>query len=236
MHPGRLLGFASDATEPRTNSESGPNHAAREAVFIHDARAEPDNFTRTQMRSAASKVFGIGWAKTGTTTLGRCFEILGFKHQSQRLDLVTDLQKQDLSRIFAVVREKESFEDWPWILLYEALDRAFPGSRFVLTTRDSNRWLRSYQNMLRQQGEPTPEMNEIRQILYGLPFPHVTDQQLIDRYEAHQRNVLSYFNERPDSLLVVDWERGDGWEQLCPFLKRPIPREPFPHANRGTYA
>jgi len=30
-----------------------------------------------------NKIFSIGWAKTGTTTLANCFEILGFDHQSQ---------------------------------------------------------------------------------------------------------------------------------------------------------
>ena len=25
-----------------------------------------------------TKVFGVGWAKTGTTTLGKCFGILGY--------------------------------------------------------------------------------------------------------------------------------------------------------------
>ena len=38
-----------------------------------------------------SKVFGVGWAKTGTTTLGECFKILGFDHQSQNLELVKDI-------------------------------------------------------------------------------------------------------------------------------------------------
>jgi hypothetical protein len=25
---------------------------------------------------------------------------------------------------------------------------------------------------------------------------------------------------------------GDGWEKLCGFLKRAVPKEPFPHENR----
>src|SRR5207302_3774936 len=112
---------------------------------------------------------------TGTTTLGKCFATLGYDHQSQRLDLVKDLAVGDLSRIMTLANEKESFEDWPWIILYQELDRAFPGSRFVLTKRESSNWLRSYKNMLRQQGEPSEELNQMRRTLYGLPFPGVTD-------------------------------------------------------------
>jgi hypothetical protein len=181
------------------------------------------------------RVFGIGWAKTGTTTLGKCFEILGYDHQSQRLDLVHDLRDGDLSRIRRLVEKKESFEDWPWIILFRELDQSFPTSKFVLTTRDPERWVRSYTNMLHTQGEASEELNEIRHILYGLPFPQVTKEQLLQRYRRHNREVKEYFSGRPDDLLVVNWEEGDGWQELCDFLGREVPSEPFPHANRGRY-
>jgi hypothetical protein len=183
-----------------------------------------------------NKIFGVGWAKTGTTTLGKCFEILGFNHQSQRLDLVTDVAQGDLSRIIALAKDKETFEDWPWIILYRELDRAFPGSRFVLTQRDPARWLGSYLNMLRHQGEAPEELNQVRRILYGLPFPQVTEGQLVERYEKHNKDVVAYFQNRPQAVLVVNWERGDGWSELCRFLNKEIPAQPFPHANRGDYA
>ncbi len=181
------------------------------------------------------KLFGIGWAKTGTTTLGKCFEILGYRHQGQDLDLVRHISDGDIAPILKRVAEKDAFEDWPWIILYQELDRAFPGSKFILTVRDSTRWLGSYSNMLAKQGEAKEHLNEIRRTLYGLPFPNVTAEQLVERYESHNREVRDYFRERPDDLLVVDWESGDGWEVLCNFLGREVPNEPFPHANKGSY-
>lgn len=183
-----------------------------------------------------SKVIGIGWAKTGTTTLGTCFRILGFDHQSQDLDLAKDLRSGDLSRILAVASAKHSFEDWPWVLVYRELDEAFPGSRFVLTKRRTDRWLRSYRNMLAQEGKPSRELTEIRRILYGLPFPDVSDSQLIERYDRHNAEVEHYFRGRSQDLLIVDWEQAGGWKELCEFLGKNIPREPFPHANKGRYA
>lgn len=181
------------------------------------------------------KIFGTGWAKTGTTTLGTCFEILGYHHQPQDLTLVADVGRNDLSRIMNRVANHDTFEDWPWLLLYKQLDEAFPGSKFVLTWRQPEKWIKSYANMLDKQGEATPQMNEIRQILYGLPFPDVTEQQLLDRYERHNQAVRSHFADRPDDLLIVNWEEGDGWESLCNFLGRPVPDTPFPHANKGKY-
>jgi hypothetical protein len=74
------------------------------------------------------KTFGIGWAKTGTTTLGKCFKILGFDHQGPRLDLVYDIGRGDLARIIALANDKETFEDWPWILLYRDWTELFPAA------------------------------------------------------------------------------------------------------------
>ncbi len=182
------------------------------------------------------KVFGIGWAKTGTTTLGHCFKILGYKHQSQRLDLVQDIKEEDLRRIREVAAQKESFEDWPWILLFRELDEMFPGSKFVLTVRDPERWVRSYTNMLRTQSEASEELNEIRRILYNLPFPDVSKWQLVQRYIRHNREVKQYFSGRPEDLIVVNWEEGDGWEELCSFLGKDLPSEDFPHKNEARYA
>jgi hypothetical protein len=182
-----------------------------------------------------TKIFGIGWAKTGTTTLGECFKILGFDHQSQELGFVQDIGKGDLSRIMASAEKKDTFEDWPWIILYKELDRAFPDSRFVLTRRKSENWIRSYKNMLANQKDASEELNEIRRILYGLPFPEASEAQLIERYEKHNAEVESYFRDRLEDLLIVDWEEGDGWKELCEFLGKDIPNEPFPHANKGKY-
>ena len=181
------------------------------------------------------KIFGIGWAKTGTTTLGKCFSILGFKHQSARLDLVKEIAKNDLSKIIKLAEDKDAFEDWPWLILYKELDKAFPESRFILTERDPLKWIKSYKNMLKNQGKASDELNEIRRVLYGLPFPHVSEKQLIKRYKNHNEEVKKYFEDRPNSLLVVNWGNGDGWNKLCEFLGKTIPDEPFPHANRGKY-
>lgn len=182
-----------------------------------------------------NKIFGIGWAKTGTKTLGEALTLLGYNHQSRRLDLAEDLRNGDLSRILALVRQKDSFEDWPWLLLYQQLDQEFPSSGFILTQRKPERWIRSYRNLLQEAEQSSPHLNEIRRMLYGLPFPDVTEEQLLARYLRHNRDVLDYFKNRPDQLLVIDWEEGDGWQTLCHFLGKPIPSRSFPHANRGNY-
>lgn len=188
------------------------------------------------MARSKQKIFGIGWAKTGTTTLGECCRIMGYRHRTRKFDLVDGLAKGDLSRILAVAGAHDSFDDWPWLLVYRALDEAFPGSKFVLTIRDPEPWVKSYFNMLRNQGEPSPRMNRIRSILYGFPFPDVTPEQLVARYERHNAEVLEYFKDRPGDLLVVDWSKGHGWRELCAFLGHDLPDVPFPQMNKGVYS
>jgi hypothetical protein len=180
------------------------------------------------------KVFGIGWAKTGTKTLGECLGILGYRHCSQRLDMVDCLCNGNMARIIEESRRFDSFEDWPWLLLYREMDREYPGARFVLTTRDESSWARSYLNMVKNIGEDE-HLDRIRSFLYGLPFPHVTEAQLRDRYRRHNRDVMEYFAGRSADLLIVDWEKGGGWRELCRFLDRPVPDQPLPCANKGAY-
>ena len=180
------------------------------------------------------KVFGIGWAKTGTTTLGSCLEILGYRHQGQDLDLVYDVRDGNLERIFSVVDRFDVFEDWPWILLYEALDRRYPGSKFILTVRDTETWWRSYQNHITTRGARA-DIREIRRIIYGFDEDLQDRQAYVDRYEGHNEAVRHYFAGRPNDLLVLDWEKEHGWPELCRFLGKKEPKQPLPHANAGTY-
>jgi hypothetical protein len=178
------------------------------------------------------KVFGIGWAKTGTTTLGRCFEILGYNHQSQNLSLVPQIFRGDFKKTLLIAAAKESFEDWPWPLVYPEMDTVFTGSRFVLTTRKPDRWLASYRAMLAAEGPPTPELQSIRCQLFGVLPAIASDEELVARYIRHSKEIMEYFKTRSGQLLVVDWEAGDSWEKLCYFLKAPVPSVPFPHLNR----
>ena len=82
---------------------------------------------------------------------------------------------------------------------------------------------------------PLPSLAAVRTEIYGLPFPDVTDEQLVERYERHNADVMKHFSGRLGDLLVVNWEDGDGWTRLCHFLEMDVPEKPFPHANKGSY-
>ncbi len=175
------------------------------------------------------KVFGIGLNKTGTTTLGVCLKTLGYKHSPYAGRFVAAAQSRELDELLAYAEAWDSFEDWPWPLLYRELDERFPGSRFVLTTRnDAVTWFRSLCGHAERTG-PTPE----RRLIYGHEMPQGHRVEHLKLYEEHVLAVRAWFQGRPEALLEVCWERGAGWPELCRFLGAEQPGEPFPHAHQA---
>ena len=177
-----------------------------------------------------NKVFGIGMNKTGTKTLSVCLKRLGYRNTSYDLDLLKDAKAGHFERIDRVIAEHDSFEDWPWPILFRELYEKYPESRFVLTKRkDSETWFRSLEKQAKMTG-PT----EFRKLVYGYEMPHENKEEHIRIYNKHNQDVLDFFRNKPGKLLVLCWETGSGWEEICSFLGVPVPNIPFPHANKSA--
>ena len=183
----------------------------------------------------STKIFGIGLEKTGTTTLGKCFKLIGFNHyepdQHPRTELVRDVRMhEDYSRIREVIDQFDTFEDLPWPLIYQWLDHNYPCSKFILTVRrDSLTWLDSFkQHTMRS----APSWRYSRKLTYGYNYPQDDEKAYIDFYENHRRNVNEYFMGRDKDFLEICWKDGVGWERLCSFLDVSAPGAAFPHENK----
>lgn len=180
-----------------------------------------------------SKVIGIGFHKTGTTSLGEALTMLGYRNfhgagvvrnelgNQQMMEL---LHKNDLEPILEIAKKADALQDNPWFLIYQALDEHFPGSKFILTIRKDKKWIKSALRYFK--GE-----SDFRHWIYGKGNPRGNESVYLERYRRHNQQVKVYFKERPDDLLILDFEEGDGWEKLCRFLKKPVPEERFPHLN-----
>jgi hypothetical protein len=193
--------------------------------------------TRLVRKRHGPKVFGIGYPKTGTTTLGSCFKELGFRHQSWDMRLAVEVVRNRLQKAFRIADRHDSFEDWPWFRIYKELDARYPGSKFILTVRrDTSTYLRSLENHQKRQGVGTKEFQKPSwwDEIFGSNGNDYQRRALA--YEQHNREVQEYFKDRPEDLLVVCWENGDGWEKLCRFLEKNVPTGPFPHLNRSSTA
>ena len=175
------------------------------------------------------KIVGVGFNKTGTKTLGVCLRHWGLKHMTFNKKVINYWRNGDYASLMQIVDDFDSFEDWPWPLIYEQIDAAFPGSKFILTRRkDSETWFTSLCNHADRTG-PTV----YREYVYGHSMPHKHKKEHIEVYERHIHSVRKYFEGRPNDLLEVCWEEGDGWAELSTFLGQMSPGIAFPHMGRS---
>lgn len=193
------------------------------------------------------KVFGIGLSRTGTTSLTDALHLLGYSavHFPQdavtRAEVYRSLACRPASVSLSVLQEADALTDIPVCCLYQALDRGYPGSKFILTVREKHAWLRSCETFWRRHVESAarvvpdgPIIQYMRAMdthLYGT-FAYEAEgfSRAYDRYCAE---VLEYFKDRPEDLLILDITTGQGWNELAPFLGLAIPQLPFPWENRG---
>ena len=75
------------------------------------------------------KVVDVGLNKTGTKTLRICLKHWGLKHISCSYEAFTLWRKGDYKALLQWVKDHDSFEDWPWPLIYREIDEAFPGTK-----------------------------------------------------------------------------------------------------------
>lgn len=176
------------------------------------------------------KVFGVGFQKTGTTTLGVIFDKLGYKvagydafRQFAGRDSLT-LQEVE-AHALEVARDVDAVKDSPWPILYQSLDRAFPGSKFIHVTRDPDAWIRS---AVKDFGS---DPNPLREVIYGSRFPLGNEAAWLARYNRHNAEVTTYFADRPDDFLSIRLEDGVSYEKVCGFLGEPIVGTGVPRAN-----
>lgn len=212
------------------------NHAALRVVRILPRSFDPVIPADLDRRP---KVFGIGFHKTGTSTLGCALRMLGYRVQKgcafnhprkpQIPEPVTTDKVWDLVR--PMLPLYGAFEDNPWPLLYRELDEACPGARFIFTYRDPKRWLRSASRYFANRNNATLDL------LYGQRSFRIAGNEdvALARYLRHNEEVLDYFRDRPDDLLIWNLEEESDWSPLCRFLDCPTPDQPFPHANVGRH-
>ena len=168
------------------------------------------------------KVFGIGLPKTGQTSLASAMRILGYKTWQYPYK-TSQIEKSDCSL------------DLPVALNYEKLDKKYPNSKFILTTRDYNSWIKSIKNHYRRY--PASQKHPA-QLYFRLKFwgtEHFNKKLMTQKYHKHTEDVLEYFKERESQLLIIDICNGEGWKKICPFLGKNILRRPFPRENVGVY-
>ena len=173
------------------------------------------------------KVIGVGFQKTGTSSLRDALQILGYRVGDNNHQLLWPILRGRWARVFRNLERYDAVEDNPWPLIYKEIDAHVPGCKFILTVREPESW---HQSVARHIGDLRDPMHEwIYGRGKGLPKDHKSNTLAV--YNAHNSEVLTHFKDRPEDLLVLDFTQGAGWEELCGFLGYKTPKVPFPHAN-----
>jgi hypothetical protein len=191
------------------------------------------------------KIFGLGLSRTGTRSLTMALHTLGWDtvHYPADEDTFRELSRGDYN--LTVLGHYHGITDITVAPFYPQLDRLFPGSKFILTVRDHESWLRSAANHWEGRSafqEPNSARGEtymnVRRLLRAAVFGcyEFNAARFRDVYDLHVRNVLEYFRERPEDLLVLNICGGEGWPELCRFLEQPEPMQAFPHKGRRLSA
>jgi tetratricopeptide (TPR) repeat protein len=202
------------------------------------------------------KVFCVGRNKTGTTSMEAALRSLGFTMglQARGEMLKHDWGRRDFTRINALCQTADAFQDVPFsgADTFRAVDAAFPGSRFVLTVRNSpEQWFESlvrFHTRIVNKGR-VPTADDLRDFEYrykgylweAFVLSYGDDERLLyDRdtyiasYVEHNRSVTEHFRDRPDDLLVLNVSDADAMPRLCGFLGLEYRGQAMPHLNRSA--
>lgn len=135
---------------------------------------------------STGKIFGIGFQKTGTKSLATALNFLGYRATGPNFAMGPDIRHKVHELAFGLVDRYDAFQDNPWPVLYRELDARFPESKFILTLRPTEKWIKS---VVGHFGSKTTPM---REWIYGVGSPLGNEQRYIDRFEKHNREVLNY--------------------------------------------
>ncbi|KAG1460058.1 hypothetical protein G6F55_004394 [Rhizopus delemar] len=174
---------------------------------------------------APLQVIGAGFGRTGTDSLHEALNILGYNthHMScifknENLDFETFKEAHRNPEAIDWDKPYDGFDaavDWPTCNFYKELMVKYPDAKVLLTVR-------------------TPESCKIRKNKRYTTYGHqscldgvFSDEEKMKDEKAIQKLFIDHIEEvkrhvPSDRLLVM--ELGEGWDRLCQFLGKEVPK------------
>ena len=175
-------------------------------------------------------IIGVGFQKTGTSSLREALKVLDYRVKDTTTRALIPILKKDYPSILRMLKNYDAVEDTPWYMIYKELDKLIPNSKFILTVRDEESWFLSVKKHIGDLRSANHEWIYGR----GKGLPKDDKKNTIEVYSKHNKEVIEYFKNRPNDLLVLDFTKGDSWSKICPFLNKEIPKTAFPHYNKTS--
>lgn len=190
------------------------------------------------------QVIGVGLGRTGTRSLKVALERLGYSPCYHLLDVflrpwiipvwlrIGRGGELEWSKLF---RHFRAGVDYPFTTHFPQVLDSLPDIKVILTVREPEGWYDSVRKTI------YPLQALARKWLPGGSMVGQTTiwhQLFHERFEERDYAIWAYLQHietvkkqvPSNRLLVLDVR--DGWKPLCRFLDKPVPDEPFPHANR----
>lgn len=167
--------------------------------------------------------------------------------------LMENWARRDFLPIIQYCQSADAFQDRPFSLdyTYQALDLAYPGSKYILTIRNSaEEWYKSlttFQTIIIGKNRlPTADdlknfnyrrkgwLWRTHQLVYGIDESTLYDKKIyMHHYIAHNDRVRHYFRHRQDDLLVINLKDNNAATKLAKFLRVPRTAVDMPHLNKS---
>ncbi|ATC96859.1 sulfotransferase [Pseudoalteromonas tunicata] len=163
------------------------------------------------------KIFIIGLPRTATTSV--CVAMLQLGYRTAHTAYVKSAFEQ--AQVMA---------DTPIFCDYQALDRLYPGAKFIYLERELVNWLPSIKqlllrmsdNLLSHKGGFNPIIKRCFKTTFS-PFTTEnisSDAFLAACYQRHFNEAKRYFNHRPADFLSINVTEPNSFTLLSEFLQR----------------
>ena len=198
------------------------------------------------------KVICAGLMKTGTSTLTKALEVLGYNvyhYASEHFNLqewLDSFETDHLPNFNEIFKDVDAVNDHPQAFWFEEITKAFPEAKVILTVRDSEEaWLKSCKEHFRIVNELpfymkilleiSPSRRKTRHYFHSL---HSAIHGGVNpeagalyraKYRQHNARVRAVIPS--EKLLIYNVKQG--WKPLCEFLGCDVPSTQFPRANVG---
>lgn len=204
-----------------------------------------------------TKYFCVGRNKTGTTSVKRAFEDLGYIVGMQDIaELLFDKYFFDgkYKQIINYCKSAEVFQDVPFshAELLPHLEAAYPDSKFILTVRDdAEQWYTSitkyhaklhgkngriptYQDIINDDYRKKGFLKRLTIDAHGTSPENPYDKDImIEHYNKHNQAVIDYFANKPDKLLVINLSNSSAYQQFLDFIgEQDLEKDHFPWENK----
>lgn len=202
-----------------------------------------------------TKYFCIGMNKTGTTSIHKAFEDLGFIVGDQRVaEILYDKHyfKKEFQPIIDYCKTAQVFQDVPFSCpeTFQYLDQAYPNSKFILTIRDdAEQWYSSmtqFHTKLYSSSKNPPTFEDLSEAWYirkGYPLNLLKlyktpendpykKEMMITHYNRYNQEVMEYFKDRSDDLLVINVADANLYPKFTQFINVDSPHTDFPWENK----